>query len=149
MTREKVLLEHGWDHHFELFSLIKPQHMSDDETDRDEDGKRLLPAAFTIRDAQWMSDLYRTFMRTLDDWHYDKWANGVDGVETGGNAPRTHNSLGRVANPRAPSGLWRNCYNNAWLATLKPHQRHRLKIIDADYDFTLPTLGEEEGQGEE
>ncbi|KAI0827599.1 hypothetical protein BC628DRAFT_1299757, partial [Trametes gibbosa] len=124
-------------HHLDLFARIKPEYMSGDETDRDEDNKRIRPHSFTGEEPEWMSEAYREFMHTLDDWHYDKWANGVDGELKGGNPPRTRNFCGKVVKTKAPKGLWRNCYNAAWLAQLKPYQRRGLHVIEEDYNFEL------------
>ncbi|KAI0644132.1 hypothetical protein C8Q79DRAFT_871010, partial [Trametes meyenii] len=120
------------DHHLELFACLRAEDMSGDETEHDADGKRIRPLAYLIKDSAWMSDAYRTFMRTLDDWRYSKWAD-----LNVGNAPRIRKPQGKTVNVKAPTGLWRNCYSSTWLAVLKPHQRRALRIIEEDYNFTL------------
>ncbi|KAI0665329.1 hypothetical protein C8Q78DRAFT_942117, partial [Trametes maxima] len=120
------------DHHLKLFARIQAEDMSGAETERDGNGKRVLPLAFLIQDSAWMSDAYETFMRTLDDWRYSRWAD-----LNVGNAPRTRKPQGKTVNGETPAGLWRNCYNPAWLASLKPHQIRALRIDEEPCDFTL------------
>ena len=57
----------------------------------------------------------------------------------GGNTPRERLELadGETVDSPAPKGLWRNCYNPAWLKGLKPYQYEALQIIDEDYEFSL------------
>ena len=39
----------------------------------------------------------------------------------------------------APPGLFRNCYDASWLASLRLRQRKELRIQDKDYDFGCST----------
>ncbi|KAH9894055.1 hypothetical protein C8Q73DRAFT_790647 [Cubamyces lactineus] len=154
VARESVLVSNDWTHHLDLFAKLDPEHMSGDETERDEQGRKVRPPAFIILDLPWASQEFRAFMRTLDDWYYDKRYN--EAGQTGGNAPRTRKPRENDAEPPArpikvkvPKGLHRNCYSKAYLRKLKPHELRALEIIDKDYDFTLPTLGAEAEQDEE
>ncbi|KAI0666482.1 hypothetical protein C8Q78DRAFT_454103 [Trametes maxima] len=146
-TRQAALMEHGCDHHLDLFSLLDAEHMSGDETERDEKGNKVRPPAFLIMNPEWMSDEYRSFMHTLDEWHYSK--RFTKGKDTGGNFPRTRKSQSKVVTAPAPIGLYRNCYSMAYLAKLKPYQRRALCIVDKDYNFTLPALDTEDQVGEQ
>ncbi|KAI9069634.1 hypothetical protein FKP32DRAFT_1529136, partial [Trametes sanguinea] len=121
-----------------LFAHLRAEHMSGDETDRDEDQKKLHPPSYTVTEAEWQSKKHRRLMRKLEEWHNDDWQNPtIDGDYKGGNGPRLRNYSGKTVNVPAPKGLWRNCYSKRWIATLKPHQLKALGIVDTEYDFTL------------
>ncbi|KAI9061952.1 hypothetical protein FKP32DRAFT_1554193, partial [Trametes sanguinea] len=130
--------KHDWHRHLELFAKLKPEFMSGDETDRDENRKKIHPPSFTVVEPEWASFEYRRFVRKIDAWRYHDWKNPtVDGDYKGGNGPRVRKFKGEMVNSPAPKGLWRNCYNQAWVSKLKPHQLRSLSIVDEDYDFTL------------
>ncbi|RDX40339.1 hypothetical protein OH76DRAFT_1490365 [Lentinus brumalis] len=98
-----------------LFSLLRPIHMSGDETDGP---VKTHPPTFRIVEARWQSFAFKTFLRTLDTLYRERWAHPVG--------------------DRATPGLWKNCYDKEWLASLRPHVRESLQIIDTNYDFTTP-----------
>ncbi|KAH9919204.1 uncharacterized protein BXZ73DRAFT_52640, partial [Epithele typhae] len=79
------------------------------------------------------------FFWALDAIYRKHWAKPIGDCATPGNPPRL-----RVLTPKsrkedgvAPCGLWRNCYDPEWLASLFPHVRDSLNIIDEDYNFSL------------
>ncbi|KAI0323122.1 hypothetical protein GY45DRAFT_1212616, partial [Cubamyces sp. BRFM 1775] len=138
VTREAVLVDNGWDRHLKLFSLLKAEDMSGDETDRDQNGKKIHPPSFTVEELRWPSDQYKTFMCKLDESRYDSWKSPtVGGGYRGGNGPRTRRRRGKFVDTPAPKGLYRNCYDQAWLRKLKQPHLRALHVIDEDYDFSL------------
>ncbi len=80
-------------------------------------------------------------MRKLDVHYNNDWASpkvfGKTG-KTGGNPPRVRVKGTKVEEGSVPVGIWRNCYSKKWLAKQKPSEIRRLRIIDSDFDFTLP-----------
>ena len=98
-----------------------------------------------------MSEELRKFLRKLDEAHYDDSLNLPEKQSQGGSGPRER----KPRDPRksivgvAVKGLWRNCYNPAWLATLKRHKIRDLQIIDEEYDFTIVEYSDEEEEEEE
>ncbi|KAH9853717.1 hypothetical protein C2E23DRAFT_776547 [Lenzites betulinus] len=125
--------------HKRLFSMLRPVHMSGDETDGSE---KTHSPTFLIVNARWQSLSFRLFLRTLDALYRESWATPVGDRATSGNPPRVRIEREdcRSEDGLAPIGLWRNCYDQDWLKSLRPHVRASLKIIDADYDFKLPAL---------
>ncbi|KAH9896048.1 hypothetical protein C8Q73DRAFT_628939, partial [Cubamyces lactineus] len=122
-----------------LFARLKAEHMSGDETDRDEGGKKIHPPSFTVTEAEWPSKKYKGLMRKLGQWQNEDWKNPtLDGDYKGGSGPRQRHYVGKIVSAPAPKGLWRNCYSKRWKAKLKPHQLRALEMVDEDYDFTLP-----------
>lgn len=133
-----VVIELNLNRHKRLFSLLRPVHMSGDETDGP---VKTHPPTFRIIEARWQSFAFKTFLRTLDALYRERWAHPVGDRATPGNPPRSRierPESGRDEDGVAPVGLWRNCYDKEWLNALRPHVREALQIIDADYDFTLP-----------
>ena len=94
---------------------------------------------FFIHRVLWMSDELRNFLRALDRLHIWDFETKILRSRAGGSAPRERVEANPIrselGNPA--KGLWRNCYNPDWLATLKPHEYRALRIIEEDYDFTL------------
>ncbi|PIL28469.1 hypothetical protein GSI_08507 [Ganoderma sinense ZZ0214-1] len=92
-------------------------------------------------------------MRDLDFWNKQDFEKH----RTSSSAPRWRVALEepRVVNSAAPVGLWRNCYDPGWLKKLDAPRRRLLKIINEDFDFTMPDYkdsiikGEDGGGGEE
>ncbi|KAI0716866.1 hypothetical protein C8Q76DRAFT_575933, partial [Earliella scabrosa] len=129
------------DRHWILFDMLKPVHMSGDEavTMGPGDDRQKHPRVYHIVEAAWQSEEFKAFVRALDEWNIEDWRVKVGERLRGGNSPRERIALAkpRVINSAAPQGLWRNCYSPSWLASLKPHARERLQIIDEDYDFSL------------
>ncbi|KAJ2970977.1 hypothetical protein NUW54_g12609 [Trametes sanguinea] len=149
VTRQAVLVDNGWDHHLRIFALLKAEDMSGDETDRDADNKKIHPPSFTIQEPRWSSVTFTEFRRKLDKWRHLDWqVPDENGAYKGGNGPRTRNSVGKIVNVRPPKGLYRNCYDENWLSTLKPHQYRSLRVIDEEYDFALPNPSDVEADHE-
>ncbi|OJT09097.1 hypothetical protein TRAPUB_7 [Trametes pubescens] len=138
-SRVSIILEMKLYWHKRLFSMLRPVHMSGDETDGSD---KTHPPTFLIVNARWQSLLFRLFLRTLDALYRESWATPVGDRATSGNPPRVRIEREdcRSEDSLAPIGLWRNCYDQDWLKSLRPHVRASLKIIDADYDFKLPAL---------
>ncbi|RDX51288.1 hypothetical protein OH76DRAFT_1347265, partial [Lentinus brumalis] len=128
--------------HKALFEKLKPRHMSGDEPEFEvsNDERQAHPRVFFITDAFWQSGPLVTLFRSLDAWNVQDWRQSIGDNLPGGNPPRKRVELAnpKVVNSPAPKGLWRNCYNDAWLATLKKHEIRKLRIINKDYDFKLP-----------
>ncbi|TBU28227.1 hypothetical protein BD311DRAFT_663651, partial [Dichomitus squalens] len=127
--------------HKRLFSLLRPVHMSGDETDGD---TKAHPPTFRIVESRWQSLALKTFLRSLDALYRQRWSEGrtVGNRATPGNPPRIRVARpdGRMEDTIAPIGLWRNCYDQKWLNFLRLHVRASLRIIDADYVFSLPSM---------
>ncbi|KAI0737796.1 hypothetical protein C8Q80DRAFT_1114763, partial [Daedaleopsis nitida] len=125
--------------HKRLFSILRPIHMSGDETDGP---VKEHPPRFRIVEARWQSLELKTFLRAIDALYRDDWAKPVGCRATSDNAPRhrVEHSDARIEDGVAPIGLWRNCYDQAWLRSLRPHVRESLKIINTDYIFSLPEV---------
>ncbi len=140
-VRVKVIDNHNFINHVELFEMLQPCHMSGDEAVvAEEDDRQLLPHVFHIVEAAWQSKEFKVFVRTLDDWNIEDQRQKTGESQSGGNCPRRRIEKAdpSVVNSRAPIGLWRNCYDEEWLRSLKPHVRERLNIIPDDYNFSLP-----------
>ena len=117
--------------------MLSPVHMSGDEAPNARMRRR---GIFIIIEAEWQSVAFKTFVRTLDQLYIDQWDAGNGTGKRSGRGPRE-----RIAQPdgkkskdtAAPCGLWRNCYNPAWLSKQTEWAIYRLGIIDEDYDFTI------------
>ncbi|TFK82794.1 hypothetical protein K466DRAFT_437721, partial [Polyporus arcularius HHB13444] len=126
-----------------LWDLLAACHMSADETDADSKLEKAYPPRWWIIRAFWQGKALRKFFRKLDRHYRLDWASPVrygKKGKSGGNPPRLR--MKNKNNPKVdlrevPVGLWRNCYNSAFLATLRPDELRRLQIIDKDFDFTL------------
>lgn len=123
--------------HKTLFSKLRPMHMSGDETDGP---AKTHPPTFRIVEARWQSLELKTFLRMLDALYREIWAKPIGNRATSGNPPRhrVERRDGRSEDSVAPVRLWRNCYDAAWLKSLRPHVRNSLEIIDSDYNFAIP-----------
>ncbi len=113
--------------------------MSGDETDGPE---KVHPGTFRIVEARWQSLELKTFLRLLDVLYRLDWAKPIGIRATAGNQPRVRVERpdGRSEDGVAPIGLWQNCYDVAWLESLRPHVRRSLNIIESDYQFDIPAL---------
>ncbi|KAH9831927.1 uncharacterized protein C8Q71DRAFT_714643, partial [Rhodofomes roseus] len=121
--------------HAVLFKKLRPIHMSGDETDGP---VKLHPGAYRIVDARWQSLELKTFLRALDAMYREDWAMPVGARATSGNPPRHRTEQdARTEEGIAPVGMWRNCYDEGWLNSLKAHVLDSLRVIDEDYDFNL------------
>ncbi len=90
-----------------------------------------------------MSKELRTFLRSLDAMYIDDQEMAVE--YAGGSRARERivptplrSTVGMPA-----TGLWQNCYDTEWLATLKPHERRALKIIKKNYMFEIKPTGKQ------
>ena len=127
----------GYTTHIILLDRLDPSHMSADETDGG--AAKSHPPVFRIIIAEWQSMELRNFLWQLDEMYRQDWANPIRTRASPGNPPR-HRVLrldSRSETGAVPKGLWRNCYNPIWLASLMAYQREELDIIDEDYDFSL------------
>lgn len=128
-----------------LLSKMQPANHSDDETDVEGPRRRNRERRFRIIESEWMSKAFRSFLRKLYDAYIYDWETLPGDSKQGGSNPRER----YVGNPpestlgRPAIGLWRNCYNEKWLATLKPHKYRELEIIEKPYDFTIREPGVE------
>ncbi|OJT15389.1 hypothetical protein TRAPUB_8056 [Trametes pubescens] len=130
-----VSMDMGLERHYLLFQHLLPQNMSGDETDGPPGLPRKTPMLYRIVEALWQSAALKAFLRALDVMYREDWGKRAPG----GNPPRTRvlREDGRVEEGHPPEGLWRNCYDQEWLQSLRPYRRRALRIIDADYDFDL------------
>ncbi|PIL26618.1 hypothetical protein GSI_11312 [Ganoderma sinense ZZ0214-1] len=87
-----------------------------------------------------MSSAFRRVCRELDKENIETRDTLIGDQGSGGNGPRIHQDTAppREADTRAPTGLWRNCYDSVWLVGLKEDQVRRLEMIDKDFDLRLP-----------
>ncbi|RDX40004.1 hypothetical protein OH76DRAFT_1366880, partial [Lentinus brumalis] len=127
------------DQHKILFARLRPIHMSGDETDGP---VKTHPVTFRIVEARWQSLELKTFLRILDALYRAVWAKPVGTRATSGNQPRVRVERvdGRTEDGVAPIGLWKNCYDDVWLASLRPHVRASLNIVQSNYKFNVPAL---------
>ncbi len=107
------------------------QNMSGDELEN----ARATHRRYRIIEAQWMSTALRTFLRRLDSIYIEYCATRGGG----GSGPRERipYPTPKVEDSPAPDGLWRNCYDDAWLASRPAHRLRKLQIIESNYDFSL------------
>ncbi|KAI1788737.1 hypothetical protein LXA43DRAFT_628877 [Ganoderma leucocontextum] len=138
----RTVNRHGLLRHAALFDKLEPCHMSGDEAAVAKEGAGTGSAgqAYHIVEAAWQSREFKICMRDLDVWNIQDF--GVD--RPSGSRPRWRVALEtpRVVNSTAPAGLWRNCYDPHWLKKLDAPRRRLLRIIDQDFDFTLPKYKE-------
>ena len=126
-----MLVRRNLTQHRRLFRLLEATNMSGDETDGAE---KTHPPRWRIIIARWQSRELRNFLWSLDRMHREDWARR----RTGGNPPRERVLReGYDEDGTAPVGLWRNCYDQAWLQAQPAHVIRELEIVDEDYDFTL------------
>ena len=134
----------GLKRHLILVDRLLPQNMSADETD---DSSSRAPKVYRIVECKWQSVLLKMFLRALDDLYREHCATRPHG----GNPPRmrVESASTRVEEGHAPEGLWRNCYDAAWLNSLPEYRRRALKIVDEDYDFGLTQEFDDHQEGGE
>lgn len=131
--------------------------MSGDETDPDEPGP---PKHCLVIQPHWRSADFTHFLRQLDEIHHENWRNPMaadsmdtssdeeDGgvhirkrgkpFRTSGNAPRIRKVTDVREPGNVPRGLPRNCYDPTWLLKLRDWEKESLRIVDENYDFTIP-----------
>ncbi|KAI0711694.1 hypothetical protein C8Q76DRAFT_623107, partial [Earliella scabrosa] len=135
--RTLITMIAGMQRHAQLFNRLTAANMSDDETD----GPAVKhPPVYRIILAEWQSEELRTFLWTLDRMWREYWERPYSRRRKSGNIPRQRvlRPNSRTEHGIAPRGLWKNCYNPAWLDKLRPYERRQLKIIEREYDFTIP-----------
>ncbi len=119
--------------------MLTAVNHSEDETDVDMPRQRTRANRFRIVACDWMSVELRNFLRALYEQYVREWETSPARRSAGGSAPRervtTTPAMSELGHPAI--GLWRNCYNEAWLSTLKPHEYRRMCIIESKYDFTI------------
>nr|VWP01885.1 PUM-HD domain-containing protein [Ganoderma boninense] len=122
--------------HMDLLEMLSPAHMSGDETDGD---SKTHPRRFRIINAKWQSAELKLFLRSLDELYREDWENPCGRRAVPGNEPRIRYETreSRSVNSAAPSGLWRNCYDDEWMGSQKEVFVDDLCVIDDDYDFTI------------
>lgn len=116
--------------------------MSDDEPVMHGKSQRW-PALFTTIRPAWRSKELGDYLHSLDDLYREDWAQPIGKRATAGNPPRTRideDSEVKVRHGPVPVGLWRNCYDAGWLNEQRDHVIARLRIIDSDFDFTVPLM---------
>ncbi|RDX40492.1 hypothetical protein OH76DRAFT_1302713, partial [Lentinus brumalis] len=121
----------GYKQHRQLFRLLTPASMSGDETDGPE---KKHPPVWRIIIAKWQSQALRNFLWALDRMYREDWAKR----RVGGNPPRVRvQREGTEEDGIPPIGLWKNCFDDAWLAKQPDYYVRDLEIVDEDYDFKL------------
>ncbi|OSC96425.1 hypothetical protein PYCCODRAFT_1379235, partial [Trametes coccinea BRFM310] len=134
--RRFVIIYYGQTRHKALFERMSAVNMSEDETDGESVEH---PPVYRIVIAEWQSEELRQFLWTLDALYREYWAKPPGTRRKAGNPPRTRilRNESRVVPGTAPAGLWANCYNQEWLAKLRPWEREALDIQNSNYDFSL------------
>ncbi|RPD74277.1 hypothetical protein L226DRAFT_463960, partial [Lentinus tigrinus ALCF2SS1-7] len=134
-----VIIHMGYIRHTVLFSLLAAANMSGDETDGAEVTH---PPVYRIIIAYWQSTDLRNFLWALDAKYLLHWEKPENKRRTGGNPPRVRHMRDecRTIGGVAPVGLWRNCYNEEWLASLDDYEIENLEIQEGNYDFTLDPI---------
>ncbi|KAA1478724.1 hypothetical protein DENSPDRAFT_753694, partial [Dentipellis sp. KUC8613] len=87
--------------------------------------------------ARWMSQQLIDFLRHLDVVYRRHYRNPIGAHTKSGNGPRVRRSPLRTETGHPPPGLWRNCYDSDWLASLDSWERRDLGIVDEDYEFDV------------
>lgn len=117
---------------------LASENMSGDESDNPEPA---VPKIWRIIFAAWQSAELRNFLWALDAKYIkDRARPQEEGKRrTPGNSVRARMPLATSSTVPgvAPPGLWRNCYDEDWLAGQSDWEREQLDIIDGVYDFTL------------
>ncbi|KAI0694481.1 hypothetical protein C8T65DRAFT_584992, partial [Cerioporus squamosus] len=120
-----------------LLSKFDPANHSEDETDVEGPRRRSRANRFRIILSEWMSTGLRGLLRSFDEEYIDDWEMSPKKRRKGGSTPRERviptPLLSTLGTPAV--GLWRNCYNEAWLQTLRPHDLRDLRIQPGTYDF--------------
>jgi hypothetical protein len=93
---------------------------------------------FTRVSPVWRSDQLAGFLWRLDEVVKHNRIPKIGHRRIRGQQPRIrHHSTTQINHEAlAPPGLPRNCYSEAWLATLRPHELNDLRAKD-NYDFNL------------
>ncbi|KAI0742330.1 hypothetical protein C8Q80DRAFT_1107940 [Daedaleopsis nitida] len=136
-----VVVERGYQEHFELIGKLSPVNHSDDDSECELEGKQLRSRhkRFRIIRCEWMSDALRNFLRFLYEAHMTDWETSPEKRQAGGSNPRDrYERVPPDSTVGVPAvGLWQNCYNPAWLKTLQRHEVRQLHIIKKNYCFKI------------
>ncbi|KAI1785296.1 hypothetical protein LXA43DRAFT_900055 [Ganoderma leucocontextum] len=136
LCRTYVVATYGLFEHVRLFTKLDPVHMSSDEAESAEARRKGL---YAIIEAEWQSEDFKTFVRSLNQCYLDDWDKGV-GKRKCGHPPRQRYvsaSNPSIVDSVAPVGLWRNCYDLTWLRKQPEWIVRDLAIINEDYNFTI------------
>lgn len=134
---ETVVSYPGLAHHLPLFKLMRPVHMSGDESEYGDNGKKH-PPTFKVVYPEWQSHEMRQFHGGVDGKYRNAWG---EPPFARGNPPRTRITTGLIweTDSTPPAGLPENCYNPSWLAKLDPWVKESLRINWGNmWDFTIP-----------
>ncbi|RPD58125.1 hypothetical protein L226DRAFT_467414, partial [Lentinus tigrinus ALCF2SS1-7] len=140
--RKEILEILDLERHLVLFANLEPCHMSGDEASMPGDGRNTRVRLYYIIESEWQSEAFKLFVQKLDRWYIYYWRQRGGDTPPGGNPPRIRitntTNPKKAISPKGPNGLWRNCYDDAWLSKKTPYELERMGIINEDYDFTLP-----------
>ncbi|KAI0827484.1 hypothetical protein BC628DRAFT_1338432 [Trametes gibbosa] len=141
-ARRSTVVNSGLAQHTALFDKLSPQNMTRDDSD---DARSIPLTGHRITESHWQSDVFKAFMRELDCMYREDRAGGDR--PRAKNPSRTEISVGRGHKKigYAPRRLWRNCYNAEWVRGLTSHEKRKLHIVDADYDFNLGASNDDTG----
>ena len=131
-----MVATYGLFEHVLIFTKLAPVHMSGDEAESEEARRK---GIYVIIEAEWQSEDFKTFVRSLNQRYLEDWDKQV-GRRKRGRPPRqryTSASKPLVVDSVAPVGLWRNCYDLTWLGKQPQWIIRELDIINQDYDFTI------------
>lgn len=110
--------------------------MSGDETDGE---TKMHPPVWRIWISRWQSKELRRFLWSQDREYQHDWEKPTHRRAMGGNIPRTRIfRAGCIEEGVAPISLWRNCYDQEWLAEQPEFIVRKLEIMQEDYNFGLP-----------
>ncbi|KAI0318022.1 hypothetical protein OF83DRAFT_1057561 [Amylostereum chailletii] len=126
--------------HFKLLDMVGTQGISSDETDTERERQAYrdpnLPKAYRRILPGWRSLEFTNFMWKLEKISRERRFTPVGRRSKPGSDRCARLYSGRVNySSMAVPGLPRNCYSTEWLATLRPHDRERLQVLDWDYDW--------------
>ncbi|PIL36023.1 hypothetical protein GSI_01683 [Ganoderma sinense ZZ0214-1] len=103
---------------------------------------------WTIIRSLWQSDELVECFHSLDKHYRRDWENPgrySKQRRSSGQPPRRRllKEGTRTEDGVVPKGLWRNCYSQEWVDTLREEQVVALQMIDEDFDLSLPYLAED------
>ncbi len=103
----------------------------------DKNGKK--HCIFNMIRPAWQSDLFWKFMKDLDGLKGQADEDAIGASRKPGALARDRVELvqPKVVDTAALKGLWKNCYNEVWLANLKLPCCRVLEVMEENYDFSL------------
>ena len=87
-SRAWVIAIYELDEHYLLFSKLRVVHMSGDEAESEEARRK---GVYVIIEAEWQSEDFKIFVRSLDQRYLNDWDKGV-GNRKRGRPPRQRNT---------------------------------------------------------